>query len=67
MYDVAGSGTEDVDYTPSNVVLQGRWAIVNNFGDAPDWYVVKELSSVCYTVYLYKVMVYNVYWSPYLI
>lgn len=66
MYDVAGSGTEDVDYTPSNVVLQGCWAIVNNFGDAPDWYVVKELS-VCYTVYLYKVMVYNVYWSPYLI
>nr|XP_034314147.1 uncharacterized protein LOC105348718 isoform X1 [Crassostrea gigas] len=38
VFDVAGSGTEDVDYTPSNVVLQGRWAIVNNFGDAPDWY-----------------------------
>lgn len=53
MYDVAGSGTDDVDYTPSNVVLQGRWAIVNNFGDAPDWYVVKQLCSVCYTVYLY--------------
>lgn len=53
MYDVAGSGTDDVDYTPSNVVLQGRWAIVNNFGDAPDWYVVQQPSSVCYTVYLY--------------
>ncbi|XP_055997828.1 uncharacterized protein LOC125647098 [Ostrea edulis] len=38
VYDVAGSGTDDVDYTPSNVVLQGRWAIVNNFGSAPQWY-----------------------------
>ncbi|XP_078334035.1 uncharacterized protein LOC111124258 [Crassostrea virginica] len=38
VYDVAGSGGDDVDYTPSNVVLQGRWAIVNNFGDSPDWY-----------------------------
>ena len=39
VYDVASSGGADVDYTPSNVVLQGRWAIVNNFGDAPDWSV----------------------------
>ncbi|XP_061181031.1 uncharacterized protein LOC133189645 [Saccostrea echinata] len=38
VYDVAGSGTSDVDYTPSNVVLQGQWAVVNNFGNPPKWY-----------------------------